>query len=303
MTAAVMRGFGGGGSAFVESFGARTLSGRKRVASDRPAPDTPLLVAIHGGTYSSLYFDVPGYSLLDRAEANGLPIVAIDRPCYGETTPLAQESADIARNAEELDAVVGELLEGFAAWAAGVVLIGHSIGGAVALSIAARHPSWPLLGVAVSGVCLRTPPGDAVNWGRLPPGMVDMPRPIKDVVMFGPEGTFKPEMPVLSHQADAPVPRAELLDIVGGWPATARQVLAGINVPVHMRQGEFDRLWITDAEEVAQFAAACSGAPYVDATLFLGAGHCIDFHWLGASFQLEQIAFASRCAAMATQAS
>lgn len=29
--------------------------------------DVPLVVAIHGGGYSSAYFDVPGYSLLDRA--------------------------------------------------------------------------------------------------------------------------------------------------------------------------------------------------------------------------------------------
>ncbi len=288
------------GSRFVERFGTMTLSGRRRIAPDANASDKPLLVAIHGGTYTSAYFDIPGYSLLERAERNGFPIVAVDRPCYGETTPLPQDSANIAGSAEQLDAAIGGILERFAPSAPGVVLIGHSIGGAVALSIAARRPSWPLLGVAVSGVCLQTPPDDAANWGRLPAGMVEIPRPIKDMVMFGPEGTFKPDMPALSHKADSLVPRAELLDIVTGWPAVARQVLAGINVPVHMRQGEFDRLWITNADEVAQFAAACSGAPYVDAKLFPGAGHCIDFHRLDASFQLEQIAFALRCGVMAT---
>ena len=216
----------------------------------------------------------------------------------GRPTPLPQESADIARNAEHLDAAIGTLFERFASTAPGIVLVGHSIGGAVALSIAARHPSWPLLGVAVSGVCLQTPPGDAVNWERFPAGMVQMPQEIKDVVMFGPQETFEPEMPALSHPTDAPVPRAELLDIVLGWPAVARQILADIRVPVHMRQGEYDRLWITDVDQVSQFAAACSGSPYVDAKLFTGAGHCIDFHRLSASFQLEQIAFALRCGAM-----
>ncbi len=288
------------GNAFIERFDSMTLSGRKRIPSAGSASGMPLVLAIHGGTYSSLYFDVPGYSLLDRAEANGLPIIAIDRPCYGETTPLPADSADIARNAEQLDAAFGQLFEPFAASSPGIVLVGHSIGGAIALSIAALHPSWPLLGVAVSGVCLRTPPDDADNWGRLPAGMVAMPQAVKDNVMFGPKGTYDPQMPSLSHQADALVPRAELLDIVLGWPAVARKILARVRVPVHMRQGEFDRLWITDREQVAEFAASCSGAPDVDAKLFRGAGHCIDFHRLCASFQLEQIAFALRCGVAAT---
>ena len=49
-----------------------------------PLPNAPLIVAIHGGTYTSAYFDVPGYSLLDRADASGVPIIAPDRPGYGE---------------------------------------------------------------------------------------------------------------------------------------------------------------------------------------------------------------------------
>ncbi len=56
------------GSRFLERFGTTTLSGRKRIQPERTAPDNPLLVAIHGGSYSSAYFDIPGYSLLDRAE-------------------------------------------------------------------------------------------------------------------------------------------------------------------------------------------------------------------------------------------
>jgi len=40
----------------------------------------PLIVAIHGGTYNSGYFDVAGYSLIQRAAGLGIPILALDRP-------------------------------------------------------------------------------------------------------------------------------------------------------------------------------------------------------------------------------
>ena len=52
------------------------LSGRARLPAGARAAHAPLVVAIHGGTYSSAYFDVPGYSLLDRAAAVGIPILA-----------------------------------------------------------------------------------------------------------------------------------------------------------------------------------------------------------------------------------
>ena len=124
-----------------------------------------------------------------------------------------------------------------------------------------------------------------------------MPREVKDHVMFGPGGTYPPDMPELSHSADAPIPRAELLDIVTVWPQRAAAVLAGITVPVHYRQGEFDQLWVTDTDQVAAFGACCTRAPSLDAALFPGAGHCIDFHNAGAAFHLDQLAFALRCAA------
>ena len=47
----------------------RTYTGRRN--SVEPTAGTPLVIALHGGTYTSEYFDIPGYSLLDRGEAAG----------------------------------------------------------------------------------------------------------------------------------------------------------------------------------------------------------------------------------------
>lgn len=65
-----------------------TISGRTRLTPNfRPTTDYPLVIAIHGGTYTSTYFDVPGYSLLDRAAALGIPSIAIDRPGMAPARP------------------------------------------------------------------------------------------------------------------------------------------------------------------------------------------------------------------------
>ena len=272
------------------------LSGRKALPGPRVGGDIPLIVAIPGGSYTSAYFDVPDYSLMQRSAALQIPIMALDRPGYGESTPFPPPRATIISNAERLDDAIGRIWESLEIRPAGVVLIGHSIGGAIALSIAARRPGWPLLGVAVSGVGLTPPPGSAAAWAAIPDGpLIDVPLAAKDAAMFGPSWTIGADMPGGSRLADAPAPRAEVVDMNTGWPGRLREVAARIVVPVHYRQGEFDRLWITNQDEIDTFARAFTAAPTIDAGLYPSAGHCIDLHLLGAAFQLEQLAFALRC--------
>jgi pimeloyl-ACP methyl ester carboxylesterase len=230
-----------------------------------------------------------------RATALGFPIIAPDRPGYGGSTPFPPALATIASNAERLDDAIGRICETIEGRHSGVVLIGHSIGGAIALSIAARRPRWPLIGVAVSGVGLTPPPGSAAAWAGLPDApMIEPPPALKDAVMFGPSWTLSADMPERSRLADAPAPRAEVFDMATDWPGRARVVAAQVAVPVHYRQGEFDRLWVANEDEVDAFGRAFTAAPSVDARLYPSAGHCIDFHRLGPALQLEQLAFALR---------
>lgn len=274
------------------------LSGRSTLRIDaKVAYNTPLVVAIHGGTYTSQYFDLPGYSLLECANAIGMPLIAPDRPGYGQSAVFQPEKAGIEHSAMVLEQAVGALFSRIGKDTTGVVLIGHSIGAAIAAMIAARQPTWPLLGLAISGICLTPPPGaDAAAWEALPDlPFVDMPSDVKDHVMFGPIGSYLSDMPELSHLADAPIPRTELLDIVTTWPEQAASVLGAITVPIHYRLGDSDALWVTDAAQVAMFAAHCTNARSIDAKLFEGAGHCIDFHSRSTEFQLEQLTFALHC--------
>ena len=289
-------GPGASSTHFDEIFGPIRLSGRRGAATATADADLPLIVAIHGGGYSSAYFDLPGFSLVERATALGIPIVAVDRPGYIESTGFAPADATIANNAERLDEVIGELWRRFGGGTRGVFLIGHSIGGAITVSIAARQPSWPLVGIAISGVGLLTPPTSGEQWAALPDiPMIEMPPELKDYVMFGPDWSFAPDAPGRSHAADAPCPRAELIDITSTWHGAVRPLAAKVQVPVHYRQGEFDRLWVTGPEQAAGFSAAFTNSPRVDGAPFDRAGHCIDFHRLGHAFQLEQLAFALNC--------
>ena len=43
--------------------------GRHRLVDGPVAADVPLGVALHGGTYTSVYFDIPGQSLLESGAA------------------------------------------------------------------------------------------------------------------------------------------------------------------------------------------------------------------------------------------
>lgn len=279
-----------------------SLSGRGRAPTAESTNRHPLIIALHGGIYSSKYFDVDGYSLLDRAEAQQLPIFAIDRPGYGLSASYAAHSPGIMDNAEILDSAIHELWQSYRHKACGIVLVGHSIGGAITVAIAARQPSWPLLGIAISGVGLDPVPASKDKWNEVPAeqALVKVPPEAMNGFFFGPQGTYdQGVMPQASHAANAPAPRSELVDIGMQWPRLVGRLAARVEVPVHYRQPEFETLWPVDEAHVRRFADAFINCPDMDAELFPGAGHCIDFHLTGEAFQREQLAFARRCAARA----
>ncbi len=278
------------------------LSGRLRMSTapgNAGSPmDLPLIVALHGGTYTSAYFDLPNYSLLDRAAALGIPILAVDRPGYEGSPALYGEDASIQGHARFLTDALQEAFVKYGSATKGIVLIGHSIGAAIATSIAAEPGDLPILGLAISGVGLHTPEALATQFAASPEAhTMDFPVPLKDQVMFGPEGSFHPGMPQASHPANGPALRREVLDINLVWPRDVRKIASTVTVPVHYRQAEGDRLWIVNDEEVHSFAAAFTHSPRVDAALLRNTGHCMDFHRIAAALQVQQLGFALQCAA------
>ncbi len=258
---------------------------------------TPLVVCIHGGSYTSGYFDVPGYSLLDAAIANGLQAIALDRPGYAGSTPLPEDRVSFAANAAVLEAAIVELLERAPAGCPGVVLVGHSIGGAISVHLGAGATSWPLLGLSIHGIGTATPPHLANVWHEAPPlPTVLVPDEARAALMYGPPWTREADIVARAAHTTGPVPRGELLEVYDTWPADAPRLAAGVRVPVQCSMAEFEALWTVDRDRLDAFARLFTGAPFLDAWLFRGVGHNIDHHHAGRSLHLRQLAFALDCA-------
>lgn len=274
-----------------------TLTAQYHPLTGSPAAtDYPLVVAIHGGTYTCTYFDVAGYSLANRAARMGLPFVAINRPGYADSDDLEPSQATIYHNAEIVNEAIGQLWKEEGGGARGVFIIGHSIGGATSVVIASLARNWPLLGIAISGVGMRSPQHVLDHWAGAPDiPKLAVPPEAKDMLMFGPSGTYTPEAPAASHAADADMPRQEVMDISFAWAALRAVAAPKITVPVHYRQGDGDALWVVNETEVSDFVDGFSASAMVDARMYHHTGHCIDFHRLGATLQMEQLAFALKC--------
>jgi pimeloyl-ACP methyl ester carboxylesterase len=273
------------------------LSGRRAdpTVSDRLEGD-PLIVAIHGGGYTSAYFDIPGYSLLDRGAKAGCSTVGIDRPGYGASSLLPDSEGLLQANAKRICEGIAELWRSNGNDARGVVLIGHSIGAATVMLIASAAPAWPLLGIAVSGCGLASPPGRPAFLDANPPhGRMEVSNDLMNALMFGPPGSYAENAPRMAALAHYPALFREVAEVCESWPTYSHDILAKVRVPVHYRQAEHDVLVRQEQGEVERVRLAFSNAPGVDAKMIKGAGHCIDFHHAGPAFQDEQIAFAIAC--------
>ncbi|HEV2634620.1 MAG TPA: alpha/beta fold hydrolase [Actinocrinis sp.] len=263
------------------------------------AAGKPLIVALHGGTYTGRYFDVDGSgagSFMDVAAAQGYSVVSFDRPGYGASSALAPAENTFDRHAQILSDVIAQVAKQYEAES--VFMVGHSIGGMIVLMVAAGEKDFRLAGVSVTGMgAVIRADGAAHALATLPPdATVDLPYDQRDQVMFGPAFTHSAAGVDSAHESYAPVPVRELIQ-APQWPDQHLSGLADkITVPVHNALAEFDALWDSDPANVAQFAKMLTSTPFVDASVARWTGHSIDHHTLGHALHLRQLAFVEECA-------
>jgi pimeloyl-ACP methyl ester carboxylesterase len=273
-------------------------------AGPAAADGKPLIAALHGGTYTARYFDVAGSAqgtFLDLASAAGYPVVAFDRPGYGGSSVLDPADNTFDRHARLLAVAIAQAASRFSADS--VFLTGHSIGGMIAMMVAAGETGFRLTGMSVTGmgaVIRRGGPAHAL--ASLPAEeTVDLPYDQRDQVMFGPDFTRTAEAVRAAHESYAPAPVRELIQ-APQWPDDHLPELAPrITVPVHNQLAEFDALWDSSPANVEQFAKLLTAAPIVDASIARATGHSIDHHILGHALHLRQLAFAEECQLWASQ--
>lgn len=89
---------------FVIDLGDGTLSARQAEPAAGRLDGGPLIVALHGGSYSAAFFDVPGYSLLDRATA-GCFAVTFAGPGYWTSSLVQRRDRVLEANAGIVEGV------------------------------------------------------------------------------------------------------------------------------------------------------------------------------------------------------
>jgi pimeloyl-ACP methyl ester carboxylesterase len=275
------------------------------IRRDPPEPtDRPLIATLHGGLYTGRYFDVPvppTGSFVDLATRLGYPTISLDRPSYGASAELPPQQNTFERQAELLAAAIAELADGTA-----VVLVGHSIGGMIALTIAALNDGPTLLGVSATGMGAVIPPGGASEQlaaaaAASGQDVIALPPEQCDPVMFGPPGTFDPGVLDAAHATYAPAPAVELI-AASRWAAEKLPRLApNVRIPVHNVLAEYDALWDASPESIEKLIALFTAAPFIDATVMRAVGHSIDHHNAGPALHLRQLAFAHECTLLAEQ--
>jgi pimeloyl-ACP methyl ester carboxylesterase len=254
-----------------------------------------VIVAIHGGGTTAVYFDCPGhpsYSLLRTGAAAGFTVVALDRPGYGSSAPYpeamveGQQRVNLAYGA--IDRILGERPSG-----AGLFVMGHSGGCELTMRMAADKRGADLLGIELAGTgrhyhhAAREILKTATRESR-PPGMRGL--------LWSPAELYPPE--VLGGATVSPSAPAYEDQMVSNWARqTFPELAPAVRVPVHFSIAEHEKVWQADDSAVTEIIALFSGATRFVVHRQPDAGHNISLGHTAADYHAEVFSFADECVA------
>lgn len=272
----------------------------------------PLFIALHGGTYSSAYFDADAKHTASLcSHALGVPVVAIDRPLYKGSTsfyPIPE--------GKHYHKVLAEWLHEYilpTVWAeygqdcSGVILHCHSLAVPSAVILAGFHameqmPAYPLDGMTFSGFGVQLAPEVASLADHEQPPDTEMFAPsfgraAKDARMLVP-GTADPAIYALTDALDEPMPTLERGQLAQFWFPDGWRALCGkVKAPVMVGLAERDALWMGTEEHVQEFAAGFVGSERVETSLVREAPHCIELSYFAQGWYARCFGWALECAA------
>lgn len=262
--------------------------------ADSVAPKA-VIVAVHGGGTSAIYFDCPGHpslSLLRTGAAAGFTVVALDRPGYGASAPYPEAMArpeqrvNLAYGA--VDRILGERPRG-----AGLFLIGHSGGCELVIRMGADERGADLLGVELAGTGRHYHPAardvlNAATRERRPAGLREL--------LWHPQELYPPE--VLNGATVSPTAPAYEEQMVSTWGRHDFPALApAVRVPVQFSIAEHERVWQNDTSAMAEIAALFSGAPRFTVHRQADAGHNMSLGHAAGAYHGRVLSFVDECVA------
>ncbi|OBK19860.1 alpha/beta hydrolase [Mycobacterium asiaticum] len=267
------------------------MSGIIAAAEDPKA----VVVAIHGGGTTAMYFDCPGHpelSLLRMGPTLGFTVIALDRPGHGssaaypEAVQTPQQRVDLAYGA--VDRILGQQPRG-----AGLFVLGHSGGCELATRMAADRRGAELLGLELGGTGRRYHDAakeimKAAEVKERPPGTREL---LWEPLHLYPADILRG---VTNSSTAPPYER----DVALNWPHRYFPELAPqVRVPVRFTLGEHDRVYRGDDDNIAEIAEMFSQAPLFTANTQPDAGHNLSLGLNAADYHREVFAFVDDCVA------
>jgi pimeloyl-ACP methyl ester carboxylesterase len=254
-----------------------------------------VIVAFHGGASTAAYFDCPGHprlSLLRAGAALGYTVIALDRPGYGASAPYP----DAMRHPEQrvalafgaVDKILGSNPRG-----AGLFLLAHSAGCELAVRMAAdeRAEHSTLLGLELAGTGLQY--ADAANEILKTATATHRPTGLREL-LWHPAHLYPAE--VLSGITNSSTGALYEVTMVKDWARRDFSALAGeVRVPVQFSVAEYERVWKSDPEALAEIAAMFTGSPRFVINEQVGAGHNLSLSVSAAAYHLKVLSFVEDC--------
>lgn len=253
-----------------------------------------VIVAVHGGATTSVYFDCPGHprlSLLRTAAAVGFTAIALDRPGYGSSLPYRGELDSPARRVDLAYAAVDRILHDRPR-GAGIFLWAHSAGSELVVRMAADARGTELLGIELAGTGREHHPAaapilDTAHRNASAAGVRDL--------LWQPRRLYPPEL-FGGATISSPTPAYEGT-VVRRWAEHDFPALADrVRTPVHFTAGTYERVWRNDPSALAQIAAMFTAAPRVVLNEQADSGHNLSLGHTATAYHLKVLSFVEECA-------
>lgn len=291
-----------------------TVTGRHSLPKQSSATPKylPLIVALHGGTYSSSYFDVDNTHTPTIASTGlGVPFVAIDRPGYQGTLPIVPVPKNTTY-AEEYGRILHHyilpsLWSTFGAphGSSSVVLHCHSLGATGAVVAAGLHAAEPansvqysLAGLSVSGFGLVPTGPPPFQPGLDPknlPTHIRFPNDVKDTKMT-PPGLVDPNIYKYTERLNHDIALEELTQLQPDFIPKWKKLVGSVKAPVMIVFAEHDLLWTGVERLLPEFMAAFHGSERVDGSIIKGAPHNIGMSYWAQGYYARVFGYAIECA-------